>query len=339
MAKNIDWKNLGFEYMQTDYYVKAEYKNGSWGPVQVCTEPYVKLHIAATCLHYGQACFEGLKAFGRKDQSIAMFRPQENAQRLINSATRLVMEPVPEELFLEAAKKLVLLNKAYVPPYGTGASLYIRPFLLGSSPQIGLHAAEEYTFVMLATPMGPYYKDGFFPVKAFVQEDYDRAAPRGVGNIKAAGNYAAGLMGDMHGKAKGYPICLYLDPREHAYIDEFGTSNFVAITKDNRYVTADSASILPSITNKSLQAIAGDFGLTVERRKIHVTELRDFAEVGACGTAVVITPVQSILHGETLYTFGKEGEAGEMLTKLYKEIQAIQYGEIEDRHGWMVPVR
>jgi branched-chain amino acid aminotransferase len=232
----------------------------------------------------------------------------------------------------------VLLNKGYVPPYGTGASLYLRPFLIGSSPHIGVHASEEYVFLMLATPMGPYYKDGFFPVNAFVQENFDRAAPRGVGNIKAAGNYAAGLMGDLDGKKRGFPVCLYLDAETHLYIDEFGTSNFFGITKNGAYVTPDSRSILPSVTNKSLQVIASDFGLAVEKRKVRVSELADFAEVGACGTAVVITPVYSLLHGERLYTFGKENEAGATLKRLYNEITGIQYGEIKDRHGWMYRV-
>jgi branched-chain amino acid aminotransferase len=191
---------------------------------------------------------------------------------------------------------------------------------------------------MLATPMGPYYKEGFFPVKSYIQEEYDRAAPHGVGNIKAAGNYAAGMMGDLDGKKKGFPICLYLDSGTHLYIDEFGTSNFFAISKNGAYVTPDSPSILGSVTNKSLQVIAEDFSLGVEKRRVRVSELADFAEVGACGTAVVITPVYSILHGERLYTFGRENEAGATLTKLYNEITGIQYGEIEDRHGWMFRV-
>jgi branched-chain amino acid aminotransferase len=321
--------------MQTDCYVKAEYKNGSWGPLSLCTEPYITLHIAATCLHYGQACFEGQKAFMRKDGSIAVFRPEENAKRLIDTAKRLVMEPPPLALFLEAVDLVIQRNRDYVPPYGTGASLYLRPFLIGSSPHIGVHPSEDYVFMMLATPMGPYYKNGFFPVKAYVQEKFDRAAPHGVGNVKAAGNYAAGMMGDLEGKALGYPICLYLDSSEHNYIDEFGTSNFLAITGDGKYVTPDSTSILPSVTNKSLQQIAEDFGMPVERRKVAVAELSGFSEVGACGTAVVITPVFSIQHGDRLYTFGKENQTGPILTKLYTEIQKIQYGEIQDRHGWM----
>jgi branched-chain amino acid aminotransferase len=334
----IDWKNLGFQYMQTDCYLRADYKNGTWGELELCKDPHVSLHIAATSLHYGQSCFEGLKAFGRKDGSIALFRPEENAHRLFASAQRLVMEPVPHGLFIEACKKVVKYNRDWMPPYGTGASMYLRPILFGTTPHVGVHPSEDYSFLLLCMPVGPYYRDGFFPVKAMVQEKYDRAAPRGVGNIKAAGNYAAGMLGDMEGKEKGYSICLYLDSSTRTLVDEFGTSNFIAITKDGRYVTPESTSILGSITNKSLQTLAVDFGLNVERRNIKVAELETFAEVGACGTAAVITPVYSITRGEKVYTFGKEKEAGPTLTKLYKELQGIQYGEIEDRHGWMVKV-
>jgi branched-chain amino acid aminotransferase len=334
----IDWKNLGFQYMQTDCYLRSDYKNGAWGELELCKDPHLSLHIAATCLHYGQSCFEGLKAFGRKDGSIALFRPEENARRLIASARRLVMEPVPEELFIEACKKVIKYNQDWMPPYGTGANLYLRPILFGTSPHVGVHASEEYSFLLLCMPVGPYYKDGFFPVKALVQEKYDRAAPRGVGNIKAAGNYAAGMLGDMEGHEKGYEICLYLDSATRSLVDEFGTSNFIAITNDGRYVTPESTSILGSITNKSLQVLAADFGLTVERRAIKVEEFDTFAEVGACGTAAVITPVYSITRGVKVYTFGKEKEAGPTLTKLYKELQGIQYGEIADRHKWMVKV-
>lgn len=338
MAPTVNWSELGFSYMQTTCHVRADFKNGAWGELQVYDEPRLDLHIAATCLHYGQACFEGLKAFTQKDGSVALFRPEENAKRLANSATRLVMEPVPEQLFVDACRKVVELNRDFVPPYGTGATLYLRPFLLGTSPQIGVHASADYAFLVLCTPMGPYYKDGFAPVKAFIQQNYDRAAPRGVGNIKAAGNYAAGMRGSLEGQAAGYPICLYLDPAEHRYIDEFGTSNFIGITSDGRYVTPDSPSILPSITNQSLQVLAQDAGMAVERRRIDVSELKDLVEVGACGTAVVITPVCSVLHGETLYTFGSEDAAGETLTKLYNELTGIQNGDVEDRHGWMVPI-
>jgi branched-chain amino acid aminotransferase len=338
MAKKIDWKNLGFQYMQTGCYLRSDFKNGAWSELEACTDPRISLHVAATCLHYGQSCFEGLKAFSRKDGSVALFRPEENAHRLAASAKRLVMEPLAAGLFTEACKKVLKYNLDWMPPYGTGASMYLRPLLFGTSPHVGVHASEEYSFLMLCMPVGPYYREGFFPVKAMIQENYDRAAPRGVGTIKAAGNYAAGMLGDREGKQAGYPICLYLDSATRTCVDEFGTSNFIAISKDGRYVTPESTSILGSITNKSLQALAADFGLIVERRAVKIEELEQFAEVGACGTAAVITPVYSITRGGKVYTFGKEKEAGPTLTRLYKDLQGIQYGEIPDRHRWMVKV-
>jgi branched-chain amino acid aminotransferase len=336
MAPKIDWKNLGFQYLQTDSYVRADFMNGAWSELMTCTDPNISLHCAATCLHYGQSVFEGLKAFSRKDGSIALFRPEENARRLAASAKRLAMEPLAEGLFIEACKKALKYNRDWMPPYGTGASMYLRPLLFGTSPHVGVHASEDYCFLLLCMPVGPYYRDGFFPVKAMIQEKYDRAAPRGVGSIKAAGNYAAGMLGDKEGKQAGYTICLYLDSATRSLVDEFGTSNFIAITRDGRFVTPESTSILGSITNKSLQAIAADFGLIVERRAVKVEELEHFAEVGACGTAAVITPVCSIRHGGKVYTFGKEKESGPVLTKLYRELQGIQYGEVPDRHKWMV---
>ncbi len=338
MAPSINWRELGFSYMDTGAYVTVEYRDGKWGDIVTRTEAHLPLHVAAGCLHYGQACFEGMKAFGRKDGSTAIFRPEKNARRLIDSAERLVMKAPPEELFVEAVKKVVELNREYVPPYGTGASLYIRPLLIGITPRIGIQPSTEFLFVVLAMPVGPYYKDGFFPVKALIQEEFDRAAPHGVGHVKAAGNYGASLYADMDGKKKGFPICLYLDSATHKFIDEFGTSNFVGITPKGNYVTPESGSILPSITNESLQEIARDFGLSVVRRPIPVEELDSFKEVGACGTAAVITPIYSINRGEKEYTFGEEGKAGETLTRLFNEIQGIQFGEIEDRHGWMVQV-
>lgn len=338
MAQNIDWKNLGFKYIQTDSFVRADYSNGQWGDLNVYTDPVMPFHIAATSLHYGQAAFEGLKAFSRTDGTIGIFRPMENACRMINTAHRLVMQPPTETLFLEAVKTVVSNNKKWVPPYGTGASLYIRPLLIGISPHVGLSPSEDYAFIVLCMPVGPYYKNGFYPVKAMVQENYDRAAPRGVGNVKAAGNYAAGMLGDIEGKRAGYPICLYLDSAQHQYIDEFGTSNFFAITKDNVFVTPQSSSILPSITNTSIQDIARDFGLKVENRPISIDELENFAEVGACGTAAVITPVYSIKYRDKTFTFGSENQAGNTITRIFKEIQSIQYGETEDRHGWIVTV-
>ncbi len=338
MAPSINWRELGFSYMDTGAYVTVEYRDGKWGDIITRTDAHLPLHVAAGCLHYGQACFEGLKAFGLKDGSVAVFRPEKNAKRLISSAERLVMKAPPEDLFVDAVKKVVELNRVYVPPYGTGASLYIRPLLIGITPRVGIQPSNEFLFVVLAMPVGPYYKDGFFPVKALIQEEFDRAAPHGVGNIKAAGNYGAGLYADMDGKKKGFPVCLYLDSGTHRYIDEFGTSNFVGITPDGTYLTPESSSILPSITNESLQEIARDFDLSVIRRPIPVEELETLAEVGACGTAAVITPIYSITRGEKVYTFGEERKSGETLTRLYNEIQGIQFGEIEDRHGWMTQV-
>ncbi len=338
MVPSIDWQNLGFQYTQTDHYLRADFTEGKWGELQVCSDPMMSLHVAATCLHYGQACFEGLKAFRRKDGSVAIFRPEQNARRLADTAARIVMQAPPEELFIEAVKKVVSLNLDWIPPYGTGASFYIRPLLIGSSAQIGLSPSKDFIFLVLGMPVGPYYKNGFFPVNAYVQDSYDRAAPRGVGCVKVAGNYAAGMLGDIEGKKKGYSICLYLDSAQHQFIDEFGTSNFFGITHDGRFVTPQSSSILPSITNKSIQTIAADFGLKVENRLIDFDELPDFKEIGACGTAAVITPVYSITRGDKTFTFGKENEVGETLIRLYKEIQGIQYGEIDDRYGWMIPV-
>lgn len=338
MVPSIDWKSLGFKYAQTDCYVRVDYKNEKWGDIQVCTDPLISLHAAATCLQYGQACFEGMKAFTQKDGSIAVFRPEENARRMMRTADRVLMIAPPEEIFVAAVKKAVELNKDWVPPYGTGASMYIRPFLIGTSAHVGVHPSEEYAFIVMVMPVGPYYKHGFAPVKAYIQEEYDRAAPRGVGNVKVGGNYAAGMRGDFDGKAKGFPICLYLDSATHKYIDEFGTSNFFGITKDKKYVTPESNSILPSITNLSLMTIAEDLGMKVERRHIAVTELADFVEIGACGTAAVITPVYSVLHGTHLYTFGKENEAGKTLLQLFEQIQGIQYGDIADTHNWMSKV-
>jgi branched-chain amino acid aminotransferase len=338
MALQIDWKNLSFKYMQTDSYVRIDYTNGKWGEIQVCTDPMMPLHVAATCLHYGQACFEGLKAFFQADGSVVVFRPEENARRMTATANRLMMIAPPEELFLEAMNRVVKENRAWVPPYGTGASLYLRPLLIGSSPHVGIHPSEDYVFILLCMPVGPYYKNGFFPVRALVQESYDRAAPHGVGNVKAAGNYAAGMMGDFSGKEVGYPISLYLDSSTHRYIDEFGTSNFLGITKDNKYVTPASSSILPSITNKSLQVIAEDMGMKVECRPILFDEISIFEEIGACGTAAVITPVYSVTRADKTYTFGKELQAGAVLTSLFKAIQGIQYGELEDRHNWLFKI-
>lgn len=338
MSKNIDWSELGFSYMQTDAHVICTYENGAWSKPQVQTDPHINMHIAATPLHYGQACFEGMKAFCRKDGSIAIFRPDANARRMADTARRIVMQEPPEALFTEAVRLAVEKNIDYVPPYGTGASLYIRPVLFGTSPRIGLHPSDDYVLIIMVMPVGKYYKGGMKPVRALVQEEFDRAAPKGVGGVKVAGNYAAGMMGDKVCKDKGYAVPLYLDSATHTYIDEFGTSNFFGITKDGVYVTPASPSILPSITNGSLQILAKDLGMKVEKRPVRLDELGNFAEVAACGTAAIVTPVYSVTRGETVYTFGDPETPGAGIIRLFNEMQGIQYGEKDDRHGWMMPI-
>jgi branched-chain amino acid aminotransferase len=337
-AQNLDWKNLAFQYLPTDGFVQSDFADGKWGSLQVKQDPYVPMHIAANCLHYGQAIFEGLKAFTTKDGKVVLFRPDRNAERLAGSARRLAMEAPPPDLFLEACKRAVAHNRSFVPPYGTGASMYLRPLVVGTEPTIGIKPSSTYSFIVMVTPVGPYYKDGFKPVDAVVMEEYDRAAPKGTGQAKMAGNYAASLLPGLEAKKKGYPIVLFSDPKENKYVDEFGTSNFLGITARGEFKTPDSPSILQSITNESLQVLAEDMGLKVVRGPIALDSLGQFTEVGACGTAAVITPIRSVTHGAKKYVFGDPSRAGETLTRLYQALQGIQYGEIPDRHGWLAPV-
>lgn len=332
---NIDWGSLSFSYMKTDYNVRCTYKDGKWGPIEVSDSEYVPLHIAASCLHYGQESFEGLKAFRGKDGKVRIFRPRENAKRFIRSAEGVAMQPMPEELFLEMARKVVELNARFVPPYGTGASLYIRPLEIGISPLVGVKPATEYMVIMLVTPVGPYFKAGFKPTKVCMSREYDRVAPKGTGSIKVGGNYAASLVAGEKAHDLGYSVMLYLDPKEKKYLDECGAANFFAI-KDNTYITPASESILPSITNMSLKQIAQDLGIKVEARPIKLEELAEFEEASACGTAAVCSPIYRIDDLDTgkSYTFGSPDEAGPVTTKLYNQLRAIQNGEVEDTHDW-----
>ncbi len=337
-AKHLDWKNLGFQYLPTHGHIQADFVEGKWGPLEVKREPYLAMHVAANCLHYGQACFEGLKAFTTKAGKCVLFRPERNADRMQASADRLLMEAPSIELFVNACRMAIDLNKEFVPPYGTGASLYLRPLLIGTEPTVGIKPSSTYSFIVLVTPVGPYYKDGFHPVEALVMEEYDRAAPKGTGRAKMAGNYAASLKPGYEAKKKGFPIVLYSDPKENKYVDEFGTSNFIGITHDNEYKTPDSSSILQSITNESLQILALDMGMKVLKEPILIDSLDQFKEVGACGTAAVITPVYAIQSGKRKFTFGRPDQAGETLTKLYHALQSIQYGDKPDIHGWLTTV-
>ena len=334
--KNIDWKNLPFGYQKTDQNIRCYYKDGKWGEPEVSSSEYINIHIAATALHYGQEAFEGMKAFRGKDGKIRLFRWEENSKRLNNSAKGIKMAEVPEELFKEIVFKAVKLNEEFVPPYGSGAALYIRPLLFGSGPRIGVRPAAEYTFIVFVTPVGPYFKGGIKPVNMLLCRDFDRAAPLGTGNIKVGGNYAASLMPVEMAHDKGFANVLFLDALEKKYIDECGPANFFGI-RGNTYVTPESPSILPSITNKSLIQLAEDLGLKTERRKIAFEELDTFDEVGACGTAAVISPIKSItdpLNGK-IYKYCNDDNPGKISLKLYEKLVAIQNGDEPDLHGWV----
>lgn len=336
----LDWKNLGFGYLKTNYNVRTNFKNGQWSKLEVTDSEYLNIHMASTCLHYGQEAFEGLKAYRGKDGKIRIFRWNENAKRMQSSARGIKMAEVPSELFHEAVIKAVSLNKEFVPPYGTGASLYVRPLLFGSGPEVGVKPAKEYTFIVFVTPVGPYFKEGFKPGNIMICRDFDRAAPMGTGNIKVGGNYAASLLSLEKGHDLGYGTVLYLDSKERKYIDECGPANFFAI-KGNTYITPESKSILPSITNKSLQALAEDIGMKVEKRHIPVEELSEFDEVGACGTAAVISPIGKIVDPEknTIYSYCKDGKPGPVSTKLYNRLINIQFGDEPDTFGWLEIVK
>lgn len=335
--KDIDWKSLTFGYLRTDYNVRCYYRDGKWGEVEVCSDEYLKLHMAATCLHYGQEAFEGLKAYRCPDGKVRIFRAEENAARLQSTARGIVMPEVPTELFVDMVKKVVCLNQEYIPPYESGATLYLRPLLFGITAGVGVRPATEYCFLIFATPVGPYFKGGFSSNPYVIVRDVDRAAPLGTGMFKVGGNYAASLRANKMAHEKGYASEFYLDAKEKKYVDECGAANFFGI-KNNTYVTPKSTSILPSITNKSLMQIAEDLGMKVERRPIAEDELDSFEEAGACGTAAVISPISHLDDLETgkVYNFGDK--PGPWSTKLYETLRGIQYGTIEDKHGWTTVV-
>ena len=331
----IDWKCLPFGYFKTDYNIRCYNKEGNWGELEESTSEYIELHMAATSIHYGQQAFEGLKAFMGKDGKVRIFRMDENAKRLNSSARGLIMPEIPIETFCKAVIRVVTLNKKFVPPYGTGASLYIRPILIGSGAQVGVRPAKEYLFMVFAGPVGPYFREGFNPVRMQIVRDYDRAAPLGTGNIKVGGNYAASLRAGERARAEGFASVIFLDAREKKYIDEAGPANFFGI-KGNSYITPDSVSVLPSITNMSLRVLAEEMGMKVERRHVPVEELEEFDEAGACGTAAVISPIREIvdrLSGK-VYSYCKDGKVGPVSLKLYEKLKRIQQGEEPDPHGW-----
>ncbi len=332
---NLDWSHLTFSYTKTDYHLEYRFKDGQWDEGKEVEDDHLQLSIAATCLHYGQQAFEGLKVFEHKDGRISAFRPDENAKRLRRSAEKILMAPFPEEKFLGALERIVRLNKRFIPPYGTGAALYIRPLLIGTSGMLGVQPAKEYMFVLFAIPVGPYFKTGVKPIKLQVIDDADRAAPDGVGDVKVGGNYAASLRVAKRVKEAGFSEALYLDARHKEHIDESGPANFYGITKDNTYVTPDSPSILPSITNKSLMTLAKEeLGMTVEKREMGLKEIYTLKEAGCCGTAAVITPVKSITYGNEETVYCKGDQPGEITMKLYNMLKEIQVGDREDKYGW-----
>lgn len=337
---NLDWGTIGFKYHKVDYRYLAYYKDGKWGEGALDEGNQITLNESSMALHYGQACFEGLKAHTTKDNKVIIFRPDQNAQRINQTARRIMMPELPEGMFVDACVKVVKANLRWVPPYGSGASLYIRPFMFGFGENLILKPASEYLFSVFATPVGPYVYGQSKPI-TLTTTDYDRAAPMGTGNAKVAGNYAPAFLPSSLAVNAGFSDCIYLDSKTHTMIDEVGTSNFFGITKDGKFVTPKSPSILPSVTKYSIIHIAEKYlGMTAEERPIPVDELDQFAEAGACGTAAVITPIGKIAHNGTTYTFYNDGnEAGPVTKKLYQLLTGIQRGEENAPEGWLVEVR
>ena len=338
--KELDWANLPFGYMKTDYNVRIYYRNEQWGELEVCSEETIPMHMAATCLHYGQEAFEGLKAFRGKDGKVRIFRLEENAARLQSTCRGILMPELSTERFKEAILKVVKLNERFIPPYESGASLYIRPLLVGTGAQVGVHPASEYLFVVFVTPVGPYFKGGFSTNPYVIIREFDRAAPLGTGIYKVGGNYAASLRANKKAHDLGYACEFYLDAKEKKYMDECGAANFFGI-KDNTYITPKSTSILPSITRRSLLVVAEKYlHMPVEEREVYFSEVPDFAECGLCGTAAVISPVGLINdHGKEIRIPSGMDEMGPVLTKLYTALRGIQQCEIEAPEGWILKIQ
>jgi branched-chain amino acid aminotransferase len=330
---------LGFDYIKTDFRYISKWKDGKWDEGQLVEDNMISINESSTALHYGQQCFEGLKAYRTKDNKIQLFRPDRNAERMQDSCKRILMPEVPTEKFIDACIKVVKANEHYVPPYGSGATLYLRPFVIGVGDNIGVKPAQEYIFSVFCIPVGPYFKGGMVPVN-FTIADYDRAAPYGTGAVKVGGNYAGSLYPHELAVKKGFADCIYLDPATHTKIEEVGAANFFGITKDNKFITPKSPSILPSITKYSLLHIAKEYlKMEVEERDVLIDNLDEFKEAGACGTAAVITPIGGIEYKGKLHVFHSETEVGPITKKLYDTLYGIQFGEVEAPQGWIVEVK
>ena len=338
--KNIDWGNLGFGYIQTDKRYVSEYKDGAWDEGKLTSDANVVISECAGVLQYAQTCFEGLKAYTTEDGHIVVFRPDLNADRMIASAERLEIPVFPKDRFIDAVEKVVAANEAYVPPFGSGATLYLRPFMFGSNPVIGVKPATEYQFRIFATPVGPYFKGGVKPLTIRVS-DFDRAAPHGTGHIKAGLNYAMSLYAIMDAHRQGFDENMYLDAATRTKVEETGGANFLFVTKDGKVVTPKSDSILPSITSRSLLYVAKEYlGLEVEEREVYFDEVKDFAECGLCGTAAVISPVGKINdHGKEICFPSGMTEMGPTTKKLYETLTGIQMGRIEAPEGWIKVIK
>ena len=338
--KNIDWANLGFGYVDTDKRFVANFKDGKWDDGVLTEDSNVVINECAGVLQYAQTIFEGMKAYTTEDGRIVTFRPDLNASRFADSARRLEMPVFPEDKFVEAIKETVKANAAYVPPYGSGATLYVRPYMFASSSVIGVKPAEEYQFRVLTTPVGPYFKGGAKPITIKVS-DFDRAAPHGTGHIKAGLNYAMSLHAIVTAHAEGFDENMYLDAATRTKVEETGGANFIFVTKDNKVVTPKSNSILPSITRRSIMYVAKEYlGLEVEEREVFIDEVKDFAECGLCGTAAVISPVGKIVnHGEEICFPSGMDEMGSITKKLYETLTGIQMGRIEAPEGWLVEIK
>ena len=338
MSDLLDWKNLGFSYIKTDYRFIARWKDGKWDNGELTTDSTLHIHEGSTALHYGQQCFEGLKAYRCKDGSINLFRPDQNAKRMQNTCDRLLMPQVPTELFIRACKEVVKANEKWVAPYGTGATLYLRPFVIGVGENIGVRPAPEYLFCVFCCPVGAYFKGGMKPSN-FLVTDYDRAAPHGTGGVKVGGNYAASLLPHELAAKRQFADAIYLDPKTHTKIEEVGAANFFGITRDNKFITPRSDSTLPSITKYSLLHLAKErLGMETIEGDVYINELDKFAEAGACGTAAVISPIGGIQYGDDFHVFYSETEVGPITKRLYDELTGIQFGDVEAPEGWIVKV-
>ena len=335
---SIDWNNLGFSYIKTDLRYRSHWKDGSWGEGVLTEDNQMHISEGSTALHYGQSCFEGLKAYRTKDGDINLFRPDQNAERMQRSCRRLLMPEISTETFIDAVKQVVKANEHFLPPYGTGGTLYLRPFIIGVGDNIGVKPATEYIFSVFCMPVGPYFKGGLTPTN-FLVSQYDRAAGRGTGAAKVGGNYAGSLLPGEEAHKRAFSDAIYLDPITHTKIEEVGAANFFGITNDDKFITPESPSILPSITKYSLLYLAKErLGLEVIQGDVYVDQLDQFKEAGACGTAAVISPIGGIQNGDDFHVFYSETEVGPVTRKLYDELIGIQFGDIEAPESWIVKV-